>query len=167
MRRIRASVGVCAAAFALLVMPFSAHAERRVAVQTVVLSPEDPLLNKDNLDQIKRHIIAHGRRCTYVNMYNDNPCWSLPPYMFYLNPDPGPDGHPQWNIGCDIRRGDFNTLVITDSASSVDPGSIEFRRAGAVAFRRYWGEVSPVEAGQSEAAFRTAVAAALKAVGER
>lgn len=126
----------------------------------------DPLLNKANLDRIKRHIIAQGRRCTYVTMYNDNPCWSLPPYMFYLNPDPSPDGHPQWNINSDTRRGDFNTLVITDSASSVDPGSVEFRRAGGVAFRRCRGEVSPDEAGRSEAVFRAAVRAALKAVGE-
>lgn len=153
------------AAFALLVLPFSAHAERRAGMQGVIFSPDDPLLNKAKLDRIKRHIIAQGRRCTYVTMYNDNPCWSLPPYMFYLNPDPGPDGHPQWNIGCDTGRGDFNTLVIADSSSAVDPGSVEFRRAGAVAYQRYGATLGETSR-EAEQSFRAAVTAALKAIGE-
>lgn len=146
-------------------LPFSAHAERRAGVQGVIFSPDDPLMNKARLDRIKRHIIVQGRRCTYVTMYNDNPCWSLPPYMFYLNPDPGPNGHPQWNIGCDTGRGDFNTLVIEDRRVAVLRGSVEFRRAGAVAYDRYVSRL-PETPREDEQSLRDAVTAALKAIGE-
>ena len=87
----------------------------------------EPILGKRNLDRIKNYIIAQGRRCTYSNMYNNNPCFDLAGVRLYLNPDPGPDGHPQWNINCDISRGDFNTLVLHDADGY---RTIDFRDAG-------------------------------------
>lgn len=71
------------------------------------------LITRANLDQVKARILAGGQRCTYSQMYNNNPCAHTAHYAFYLNPDPGgPDLHPQWNINCDPARGDFHTLVI-------------------------------------------------------
>ena len=134
-------------------------------MEAVTIPAGDPLLNKANLDQIKRHIIALGARCTYLNMYNHNPCWSLAPYVFYLNPDPGPDGHPQWNVNCDVTRGDFNTLVIEESESGRQT-SVDFRPKEAVVLRSYRGTFkdSPGEFKEAQVAFRRAVTAALQAI---
>jgi hypothetical protein len=81
-------------------------------------SDQETLINKKNLDQIKQFILQQGKRCTYSNRYNNNPCHELGPYIYYLNPDPGgPDNHPQWNINSDLKMGDFNTLVIRRNLS--------------------------------------------------
>lgn len=132
--------------------------------EPIVISADDPVLNKANLDRVKRRIIALGNRCTYVNMYNNNPCWSLASYSFYLNPDPGPDGHPQWNINCDLTRGDFNTLVVRD-ASSGRFAAVDFRPGEAIFFRSYAaaGEASS-RLEQDQVVFRAAVAAALEVI---
>jgi hypothetical protein len=83
---------------------------------------KEAILNKNILDRIKRYILQSGQRETYCNMFNDNPHFSTEHYDFYLNPDPGgPVNHPQWNINCDLKKGDFNTLVIrTKDGSGAD-----------------------------------------------
>ena len=89
-------------------------AQTRAEHVTLTLrSDEEKIINKHNLDRIKQFILKQGRRCTYSQMYNNNPCYEIGPYLYYLNPDPGgPHHHPQWNLNCDPKRGDFNTLVI-------------------------------------------------------
>jgi hypothetical protein len=96
-----------------------AHAMANAEVQTVVVeSSQNKVLSKKNLDAIKQFILKTGQTCTYSNMYNNNPCYQTAHYQFYLNPDPGgPHNHPQWNINCDPKKGDFNTLVIKASPS--------------------------------------------------
>jgi hypothetical protein len=74
------------------------------------------VLNKKNLDAVKRFMLKNGQTCTFTNMYNNNPCYQTAHYQFYLNPDPGgPHHHVQWNINCDPKKGDFNTVVIEAS----------------------------------------------------
>lgn len=75
-------------------------------------SASESVLNKSNLDRIKKFIIQQGETCTFCNMYNHNPCFQNQDFSAYLIPDPGPNGHPQWNINSDITKGDFNRLVI-------------------------------------------------------
>jgi hypothetical protein len=87
-----------------------AHAEYYSAE---IKGSEDAVLNKKNLDIAKRYLLKNGQTCTWSNMYNNNPCFATQHYYFYLNPDPGgPHHHSQWNINCDPKLGDFNTLVI-------------------------------------------------------
>jgi hypothetical protein len=129
--------------------------------QLIAVPADDPVLNKANLDIIKRYIIANGARCTYSNMYNNNPCWALSEFSFYLNPDPGPDGHPQWNIDCDVTRGDFNTLVIKNKDD--DYQSIQFRQEHAIVFQ-VWHETQHSDAAKSQSMIRAAVTASLAAI---
>ena len=76
-------------------------------------SKEERLLNKRNLDRIKALLLRTKQRCTYSQMFNNNPCFATARFYFYLNPDPGgPIQHPQWNMNCDPTKGDFNTLVV-------------------------------------------------------
>jgi hypothetical protein len=80
---------------------------------------KDSVLNKMNLDDIKHKILQSGQTCTWSNMYNNNPCFETINYQFYLNPDPGgPHNHIQWNINCDPKKGDFNTLVIVQKQNT-------------------------------------------------
>ena len=97
-------------------------------MQIIVASSSEGLLNKSNLDRIKQHILAQGRRCTYTNMFNNNPCFELADFQLYLHPDPGPKGEPQWNINCDVTRGDFNTLVIRGQHGSEGERRIDFQQ---------------------------------------
>ena len=98
-------------------------------------SGAEPILNKSNLDKIKQFILKRGQTCTYSNMYNNNPCIETSHFSFYLNPDPGPGNTIQWNIGCDPKKGDFNTMVIhrnlqgehTDAQFADQYRSIEFK----------------------------------------
>lgn len=94
-----------------------------------------PVLNKVDLDRVKRHIIESGARCTYVNKYNHNPCLETAEFRLFLNPDPGPDGHPQWNINCDITRGDFNTLVVQEKREPYGYHTIRFLSADRLTLR--------------------------------
>jgi hypothetical protein len=64
------------------------------------------------LQQVKQLILAGGHRCTFSNMYNHNPCARVGELDLYLIPDPGPDGHPQWNLNSELPRGDFHTLLV-------------------------------------------------------
>lgn len=73
---------------------------------------EPTQLTHDALQQVKRLILAGGHRCTFSNMYNHNPCARVGELDLYLLPDPGPDGHPQWNLNSDPARGDFHTLLV-------------------------------------------------------
>jgi hypothetical protein len=72
----------------------------------------DPVLNRANLIAIKQFILKQEHKETYCNMYNNNPFFAVKNYRFYLNPDPGPNGHPQFNVNCDPQKTDFHTLVI-------------------------------------------------------
>ena len=128
-----------------------------------IIAADDPVLNKKNLDKVKRHIITNGYRCTYVNKYNNNPCWAVSEFQFYLNPDPGPDGHQQWNFNCDITRGDFNTLVVYVKSSSDGWRAIEFLPGKAVAIRVLDG-ASPSDLVRAKDLIRNAVNSALEAI---
>ncbi|WP_255989265.1 hypothetical protein [Chitinolyticbacter albus] len=105
--------------------PADATAESR---NMDIAQPEhaSAILSKVNLDRVKRHIIVAGSRCTYANKYNHNPCLATSDFHLYLNPDPGPDGHPQWNIDCDVTRGDFNTLVVQEKHDQNDWHMVAF-----------------------------------------
>ena len=128
-----------------------------------IIAADDPVLNKKNLDKVKRHIITNGDRCTYVNKYNNNPCWAVSEFQFYLNPDPGPDGHRQWNINCDIARGDFNTLVVHVRSSPGEWRAIEFLPGKAVAIRVLDG-ASSSDLVRAKDLIRNAVNSALEAI---
>ena len=97
-------------------------------MQIIMASSSEVLLNKSNLDRIKQHILAQGQRCTYTNMFNHNPCFELADFQLYLHPDPGPNGEPQWNINCDVTRGDFNTLVIRGKHGNESERRIDFQQ---------------------------------------
>lgn len=126
---------------------------------TSPLLTHDPLLNKANLDRIKRHIIDGGQRCTYVNMYNHNPCWQHGTFHFFLNPDPGPDGQRQWNLNCDLSRGDFNTLVIRTTDTPARYAGIAFLQADQVRLQAH-----DAEDASDRTLLETAVADALRAI---
>ena len=71
------------------------------------------VLHKQKLDDVKHFILKTGQTCTYSNRYNNNPCYKTANYQFYLNPDSGGlHNNGQWNINCDPKKSDFNTLVI-------------------------------------------------------
>lgn len=118
----------------MLFMPLVALAGAQAScMKNTTPSSERQTLSKGNLDRVKRYILESGERCTYVNKYNNNPCIKLPQLRLYLNPDPGPDGHPQWNINCDITRGDFNTLVVQEESGDSAYHTVDFRDANAIA----------------------------------
>lgn len=96
---------------------------------------DERVLNKETLDRVKRHVFASGKRCTYTNMYGHNPFLALPDFWLYLNPDPGPDGHPQWNGHSDISKGDFNELVVVEKADDLLYHGVVFRDANAISLR--------------------------------
>lgn len=97
----------------LAVTPVAARAKMEKRAVVHVRSDQESVLNQANLQEIKRYILQSGQTRTYSQKYSHNPFFSTDAYFFYLNPDPGgPVGHPQWNIGCDPKIGDFHTLVI-------------------------------------------------------
>lgn len=150
--------------FLSLVLPGSSFADtRRGNMQTTFSFADEPVLNKANLDRVKRHILARGKRCTYVTMYNNNPCLELPEFELYLNPDPGPDGHPQWNINCDTSRGDFNTLVVQRKGVDRAYVVIEFRQEQAVSLKTHH-RASASEIKELKETLTAAVLAALAAI---
>lgn len=127
---------VAIATMAILIASSVANAEAQPSSMKITQpSPAGQTLTKDKLDRVKRYIIEAGERCTYVNMYNNNPCIETSEFRLYLNPDPGPNGHPQWNINCDTTRGDFNTLVVQEKSDASAYHTIDFRDANAIAFR--------------------------------
>jgi hypothetical protein len=127
------------------------------------LSPTEPVLNKENLDRVKRFILGTGRRCTYVNMFNNNPCFELADFEFYLNPDPGPNGHPQWNINCDATRGDFNTLAVREKGAAGGYHVIDFQPGQALTIRAsYWADTNDM--GKSRKVLEAAVLTMLKTI---
>ena len=67
----------------------------------------DGVLTAAAFNQIKDHILAHGDRQTYCNMFNNNPHVALGNMDIYLNPDTG-----QQNINCDLKLSGFNHMVI-------------------------------------------------------
>src|SRR5215475_532591 len=74
---------------------------------------EDAVVNRDNLIAIRTFMLRSGKTRTYSNMYNNNPWLETEHFHLYLNPDPGgPHDHRQWNINCDPKVGDFQTLVL-------------------------------------------------------
>jgi hypothetical protein len=156
---------LAASAFLILQAALSSSfaSEPRGLMHVAVSSPYNAVLNKLNLDQVKRHIIATGTRCTYVNMYNNNPCWELQNFRFYLNPDPGPDGRLQWNINCDVTRGDFNTLVVEKKNTDSGYATIDFRNEKAVHIRVPVAS-RPSAIGEISKVMEEAVLAALKAI---
>ena len=81
----------------------------------------DPVLNRANLVAIKQFILKQGNKATYCSMYGDNPAFFVKNHSFYLIPDPGPNGHPQYNINCDPQKTDFQTLHIANKDWGRDP----------------------------------------------
>jgi hypothetical protein len=104
-------------------------------IQTSQTVASEQVLTKEALDRVKRHVIASGKRCTYTNKYSHNPFLELPDYWLYLNPDPGPDGHPQWNGHSDTSKGDFNELVVVEKVDNSVYHGVVFRDANAIRLR--------------------------------
>lgn len=96
---------------------------------------EPPQLTRDALQQVKRLILASGHRCTFSNMYNHNPCARAGGLDLYLIPDPGPDGHPQWNLNSDPARGDFHTLLVIPADSERSAARVSFFPGAALAVK--------------------------------
>ncbi len=84
------------------------------------------MLSRESLQQLKQAILANGHRCTFSNMYNHNPCLRAGGLDLYLIPDPGPDGHPQWNLNSDPARGDFHTLLVRTREDSRRSARVSF-----------------------------------------
>ena len=87
----------------------------------------DPILSRTNLIAIKQFILKQGNTQTYSNMFNNNPFFGIEGYSFYLDPDPGPNGHPQFNINCDPEKTDFHTLTIRNTGRNWGGGD-QYRR---------------------------------------
>lgn len=84
------------------------------------------MLSRESLQQLRQTILDSGHRCTFSNMYNHNPCLRVAGMDLYLIPDPGPDGHPQWNMNSDPARGDFHTLLVRPLDDSRGDASVSF-----------------------------------------
>lgn len=148
------------------VLPTRSFAETlRGNMQTATLSSTEPVLNKTNLNRVKHHILETGRRCTYSNMYNNNPCMVLQEFELYLNPDPGgPYGDPQWNINCDVTLGDFNTLVVHWKNAVNTYSVIDFRHEQAISIQEDNGGAAPRDIRKLKDALEAAILASLKAI---
>ena len=79
----------------------------------------DAVVSVSNLEALKTFILKSRVARTFCQMYNQNPFLDLERVELYLMPDPGgPHAHPQWNINCDPKRGDFRRLVIRRKLTS-------------------------------------------------
>ena len=87
---------------------------------------EQQMLSRESLQQLKQTILASGHRCTFSNMYNHNPCLRAGGLDLYLIPDPGPDGHPQWNLNSDPAKGDFHQLLVVPLDSERRSAQVSF-----------------------------------------
>jgi hypothetical protein len=143
----------------VLITIFSLHTIGETMQHTTIIkSSEQAVLNKKNLDKIKRFILKNAQTCTYSNMYNNNPCFTTKHYQYYLNPDPGgPNNHVQWNINCDPKKGDFNTLVMMTLDGNNTYTAIEFIKESEIQLDR--GYLRPDFAG-----LRTAAEAGVKEI---
>ncbi len=156
---------------AALVLASAAHtvpAWELPPVTVITLPAKDPLLNKANLNRVKRHILSTGDRSSLItNKYNQVPVWTLPPYRLHLEPDPPAKGQP-WNINCDPARGDFNTLAIDLRDAPPLTGVIDFRPKEAIRFRANdrLGQMRQDDTEQALALFRRAFSTALESIGD-
>jgi hypothetical protein len=84
---------------------------RPVAVTTQPATSSKPaekeLLSVPSFKRIRDHVLAHGDRQTYCQMYNNNPHTALGGVDIFLNPATG-----QENISCDPKLSGFNEVVI-------------------------------------------------------
>ena len=92
----------------LLVLALAGHARGAEAAssQAVVSDGSHTVLTVAHFARIQKFILDKGKRRTYCNMFNNNPCWEFPDFNAYLNP---PD---QRNINCEIGKSAFDILVI-------------------------------------------------------
>ena len=92
----------------LLALAFGGHARGGEAApsQAVVPDGSHTVLTVAHFAQIQKFILDQGKRRTYCNMFNHNPCWQFRDFNAYLNP---PD---QGNINCEIGKSAFDILVI-------------------------------------------------------
>ncbi len=88
--------------------PSGGHARGAEAAssQAVVSAGSHTVLTVAHFVRIQKFILDKGKRRTYCNMFNNNPCWKFPDFNAYLNP---PD---QRNINCEIGKSAFDILVI-------------------------------------------------------
>ena len=63
----------------------------------------------DEFRRIRAHVLAHGDRLTWCNMYNCNPHLAFDDFDVFFNPDIG-----QRNINCDPARSGFDVMIIRD-----------------------------------------------------
>lgn len=121
---------------------------------------ETQALTRARLDRVKRLILQAGTRCTYSSKYNRNPCLHTAEFHLYLDPDPGPDGHPQWNLDSDPAVGDFHTLVVRRRSGEDGWGSVAFMPGQDLAVSSF-GEPSAEAAARARRMLEAAVAAVL------
>jgi hypothetical protein len=117
-------------------------------------------LTRARLDRVKRLILQAGARCTYSSKYNHNPCLHTAEFHLYLDPDPGPNGHPQWNLDCDPAIGDFHTLVVRRRSGEDGWGSVQFLPGQDLTVSSF-GEATAEAAALARRMLEAAVAAAL------
>ena len=93
----------------ILVLVSGCSNSRESTPSSVAEAPQetDGVLTAAAFNQIKDHILAHGDRQTYCNMFNNNPHVAFGNMDIYLNPDTG-----QQNISCDLKLSGFNHMVI-------------------------------------------------------
>ena len=123
-------------------------------------APETETLTHARLDRVKRLILQAGARCTYSSKYNHNPCLHTAEFHLYLDPDPGPDGHPQWNLDSDPAVGDFHTLVVRRRSGEDGWGRVQFL-PGQDLIVSSFGEPTAEAAARARRMLEAAVAAAL------
>ncbi|MBP5621470.1 MAG: hypothetical protein J6X44_05590 [Thermoguttaceae bacterium] len=98
------------------------HIDPRVYTIQNSQSPQlDPIFNQDSLISVKDFILRQGKTETFSAMYNNNPCWRVNSYVFYLIPDPGgPNNRLQFNAECDPLKTDFHSLMLRNDQWSPD-----------------------------------------------
>lgn len=129
------------------------------------LAPSAPLLNKANLDRVKAYLLQHGERCFYSNRFNHSPCLVLPDMHLFLDPDPGPDGNPQWNLNCEVSKGDFNTLVVLAGEPDDRYQWLTFFTADTVMLHTK-AEANPIATQQAKISMEKAVRAVLDLIAQ-
>ena len=87
-------------------------------------------MNRANLQRIKRFILERGERCTYCQMFNNNPCFATRNYRFFLiRIREVPTTTRSGNINCELERSDFRTLVVSRSIAA-PPSRLTFDTPG-------------------------------------
>jgi hypothetical protein len=73
----------------------------------IEITPQADLLTAAVFKKIQNHVLTHGDRETYCNMYNNNPHLLVEGIDIYLNPENG-----QENMNCEASLSKFDHMVL-------------------------------------------------------